>query len=132
MQVPYPYSENYYMERTDFRLSDKDTVYGRYVWDPSSRNRPLNPPNFYRPDLATNIFATVGETHIFSAGMLNEFRFAFNRTWDGSTNLSAPVTACLHGFQPRSGDGIYYFHHGVKLARGQCLPVNRGKRYQHS
>src|SRR5262249_13828600 len=42
------------------------------------------------------------ETHIFSPGMLNEFRFAFNRTFDNSTFYEVKPTSALE-FNPGTG-----------------------------
>jgi len=75
-----PANEDYAMERMDFRLSDQDSFYWRYVRDPSSIVVPGNEPPFIQPTNNTNNFVVLSETHIFSAAGLNEFRFAFNRT----------------------------------------------------
>ena len=73
-------TENYAMERMDFQLSEKDSLYWRYVFNPSDSIGPRSLPVFFDKELKTNHYAVVSETHIFSATALNEFRFAFNRT----------------------------------------------------
>ena len=80
-------NENYYMERVDFHLSDKDNLYARYIFDSSSRNRANPDPYWGVEDQANNYFAQIGETHIFSATAINDFRAAFNRTLRGSGNM---------------------------------------------
>src|SRR6266436_6629642 len=69
-----------YMERGDFHLSDKDNLYMRYIYDPSTRLRPSADPYWTSLDNGTNHFAILSETHVFSANAINDFRFAFNRT----------------------------------------------------
>ena len=75
-----PANEDYAMERLDFRISDKDSFYGRYVYDPSSTINPGNEPPFTTPTEAANRFLVLSEAHVFSPTSLNELRFAFNRT----------------------------------------------------
>jgi carboxypeptidase family protein/TonB-dependent receptor-like protein len=75
-----PLTEDYALERMDVRLSDKDSFFWRYIFDPSNRIRPRPVPTFVQPDLSTNHFVGLGETHIFSGTALNDLRFSFNRT----------------------------------------------------
>ena len=75
-----PIHEDYYMQRVDYRISDKDNFYGRYIYDPSTRLRPGGDPYWSSLDNATNHFGQIGETHIFSPTAINDFRAAFNRT----------------------------------------------------
>jgi len=72
-------NEDYSMERMDFRLSDKDNFYWRYVFDSSSSVIPRPLPTFVEAITQGNHFVTLSETHIFSGTSLNEFRFGFNR-----------------------------------------------------
>ena len=85
--------ENYYMQRVDFHMSDKDNTYVRYIYDPSNRLRPSGDPYWSSLDNATNYFAQIGETHIFSANAINDFRTAFNRT-DRHTYIG-PVNSAI-------------------------------------
>jgi hypothetical protein len=75
-----PATENYAMERVDYRLSDKDSFYGRYIFSRSSAqiSRPL--PTFVDAISGGNNFFVLSESHIFSARSVNEFRAAYNRT----------------------------------------------------
>jgi outer membrane receptor protein involved in Fe transport len=79
-------SSNAYNVRGDYKLSDKDSFSGtwNYFNDPSYE--PYNSlcssrtlPNFgcFTNQLST--LANVGETHMFSANLLNEVRFGFSR-----------------------------------------------------
>jgi carboxypeptidase family protein/TonB-dependent receptor-like protein len=84
-----PSTEDYSMERLDFRLSDKDSFYWRYVHDPSQSLAPEAVPIFATAIIGADNLTVVSETHVFSASSLNEFRFAFNRTHPGQN--SSPV-----------------------------------------
>lgn len=89
-----PINENYYMERVDYHVSDKDSFYARYIYDPSTRLR-FGPavPQWTTLDNATNHFSQLGETHIFSPTAINDFRIAFNRT-DRHTDIG-PVDSSI-------------------------------------
>jgi carboxypeptidase family protein len=82
-----PTTENYAMERMDFRLSDKDNFYWRYVYDPSETSLFLPVPTFANTIAAADNFVVLSETHVFSGASLNEFRFALNRTHPSSISL---------------------------------------------
>ena len=69
------------MERVDYHASEKDNLYVRYIYDPSTRPRNSSVPYWSVLDGATNYFAQIGETHIFSPTAINDFRIAFNRTF---------------------------------------------------
>jgi carboxypeptidase family protein/TonB-dependent receptor-like protein len=89
-------TEDYAMERMDFRLSDKDSFYWRYVFDPSESVGPEAVPIFQAPIFATDHLSVLSETHIFSGASLNEFRFAFNRTDRGQDSVPInPVNPSL-------------------------------------
>jgi carboxypeptidase family protein/TonB-dependent receptor-like protein len=91
-----PATEDYAMERMDFRLSDKDSFYWRYVFDPSESVSPLPVPTFVNPIFGTDHLVVLSETHVFSGASLNEFRSAFNRTTPGqNSNSVKPIDPSL-------------------------------------
>jgi outer membrane receptor protein involved in Fe transport len=75
-----PATEDYTLTRMDFHLSDKDNFYWRYIYDPSSDNRPQAVSYFSTPDDGVSHFLVLSETHIFSPNALNDFHFSFNRS----------------------------------------------------
>jgi hypothetical protein len=78
----------------DLHVSDKDSLYARYIFDPSSRLRfSASSPYWSTEDVARNYFAQIGETHIFSPNAINDFRVAFNRT-DRHTDIG-PVNSAI-------------------------------------
>ena len=72
-------NENYTLARGDYKISDKDNLYGRYVYNPSFReiSRPI--PTWGEVDHSNPHFALLSETHVFSSASLNEIRVAFDR-----------------------------------------------------
>ena len=76
-----PTTENYSLERMDFRLSDKDNFYARYVYNPSDQTQPRPVPIYVLEYTAGNSFLVLSETHVFSSTSVNEFRAAFDRTY---------------------------------------------------
>ena len=78
-------TENYVVARYDWTLSDKDSIFVRYLGDFSLLNND-NITGPWHPDLEynRNQFATVEEKHIFSANVINSGRFAFSRPFQRS------------------------------------------------
>jgi len=99
---PYPsdaWHVDYNVERVDHKLSDKNTIYGRWI---SARLRYLL-ASTYPGLVATQIRRTnhflIEDTHIFSPRLVQSFRFALYKakfTWGEE----------LDGFQPIMGDQI--------------------------
>jgi len=102
-------SEDYSMERVDFRLSDKDSFYWRYLYDPSNAIAPQALAIFDQTTNRTTHFVVLSETHIFSANSLNEGRFAFNRSVPATgTGPVQPLDPSLD-FIPGAGIGTINF-----------------------
>jgi hypothetical protein len=94
--------------RVDHNFSSKDSVFGRFSYDQANSLVPGGSPGFAEQNpfgSTQNISnhgrnAMVSETHVFSANMINQFNFGFNRIFNhilsfgtGSceaTNLVAP------------------------------------------
>jgi hypothetical protein len=71
-----------YNARLDYVISSKDSVFVRYTQNDSDILF-LNPetfPDFPNQGRNNQKFLTVGATRIFSSGLVNNFRYAFNRT----------------------------------------------------
>ncbi len=77
--ISVPTNEDYGMARMDFRLTDKDNLYWRYMTDSGTSVFPR--PGNITADIEGGgyHFVTLSESHIFSGNSLNEFRAAFNR-----------------------------------------------------
>src|SRR5947209_8426325 len=81
-QFSQPANLNTYNIRGDYNLSKRDTLFARYTQN-DSRTTFLNVETFPAfPNSGTNFqkFFTVSETRVFSRNIVNNFRYAFNRT----------------------------------------------------
>jgi Carboxypeptidase regulatory-like domain len=94
-QGPQDASENFYTFRSDYRISDKDSLFGTYLHDYSTLNIPL------KGEVNNSHFTTwrqavvLEETHVFTPSVLNVVRLAYSRTQNdaGSTTAINPVAA---------------------------------------
>src|SRR6202049_3254160 len=72
-------SENFFTARVDHKFSDKDSLFGTYMFD----NTPLTTPDNFNDVLLgaltkRQIFI-LEESHIFNPALINSIRFGFNR-----------------------------------------------------
>jgi hypothetical protein len=76
-------TEDFLTFRIDHRLSQSDSLYGRYTFDDSDAFLPFGGntlfPGFARTNAGKDQTLTLEETHIFRPNLLNSFRFGFNR-----------------------------------------------------
>ena len=92
---PQDATENFYTFRSDFKISNKDSLFGTYLHDFSTLNIPLG------ADINNSHFSTwrqavvLEETHVFSPSVLNVVRLAYNRTQNdaGTTTAVNPLAA---------------------------------------
>jgi Carboxypeptidase regulatory-like domain/TonB dependent receptor len=80
-------NEDYFLGRVDYNLSDKDSVFARYVRDSAQFDDPFSGspiPLWPETHHTGNHYATVEERHIFSPSMINLLRAGFVRTREGS------------------------------------------------
>lgn len=88
--LPLSQSFNEYVIRGDQNLSQKDHLFERYFLDRYSDNPFLTPSNYLATVSQSQILshnAIIGETHIFTPNLLNDFRLSFSRV---STNAGPP------------------------------------------
>src|SRR6266849_1738616 len=82
--------EEYAQFRVDQNISTSDTLFARYALDDNRLTTPFASltasdtgaayPQFFSIGVSRNQYFTVGENHIFSANVLNQFRLSFSRT----------------------------------------------------
>jgi hypothetical protein len=73
-------NQDFAMVRLDHTFSERDSLFVRYLFDDSQRDEPVNFPEW--PNLAKNRknLVTLEERRLFSASVVNELRFGFNRS----------------------------------------------------
>jgi outer membrane receptor protein involved in Fe transport len=90
-------SENYFTTRVDQKISEKDSLFGTYVYDYSPLTEPDILNNVLQQSIAKRQIAAFEENHVFSAAMGNSFRLGYNR--DHANALQA-----LKALNPVAGD----------------------------
>lgn len=83
-------SENYFTTRVDQKISEKDSLFGTYVYDYSPLTQPDILNNVLQQSIAKRQIAAFEENHTFSPTFLNSFRLGYNRD---HANAKAPVKA---------------------------------------
>jgi len=93
--IPQTGDEQQWIERTDWVLSQKHTIYGRYFWDHWT-----NPPVLVGQNLLTSTSpgnlelaqeSTIGDSYTFSPTLVNTFHVGFNRRRDNRGPTSFPI-----------------------------------------
>jgi hypothetical protein len=90
-------SENYYTTRVDEKISEKDSLFGTYVYDYSPLTQPDLLNNVLQQSIAKRQIAAIEENHTFTPTLLNSFRVGYNR--DHANALQA-----LKAINPIAGD----------------------------
>ncbi len=97
-----PSTENYVLGRIDAQLSDKNSLYGRYVFDQADVMRPGQLGIYGTTKHGRNQFFQLGLTRVISPKWINETRAGVNRTFgnfDAAYLKEVPVSqlAVLQG-----------------------------------
>src|SRR5207302_10422100 len=72
-------SENFLNSRVDHKISDKDSLFGTYMYDDAPYNQPDSFNNVNILSQTTRHIAAFEHSHIFSPGLVNSARLGFNR-----------------------------------------------------
>jgi hypothetical protein len=89
-------TENFYTFRSDYKLSDKDSLFATYVRDPSFLTQPTN---FNIALSRTDAYRTLGvveETHIFTPFSANTVRVATDRTYGLTNHFDSPESQTIN------------------------------------
>jgi hypothetical protein len=92
--------EDYLLFRVDYSISEKDSMFVRYVSDVAQATFPTAIPLWPVNDHNHNQFATIQERHVFSPTLLNQFSFSFSRPFETE---SEPFNAPGGILQPFAG-----------------------------
>jgi len=101
--------EHYLLGRVDHSISDKDSVFGRYIFNKADQVEPFNStsvlPYWGELDKSFNQFATVEWRHIISPTIVNVARDSFSRTTNNAvTTGSTPVLQFFPGSGRQDGN----------------------------
>jgi len=89
--------ENYVLGRVDYTLSDKDSLFVRYVMDRATRDFTTNIPYWPELDTTRDNFVSVEERRIISARLVNLAHVGFSRTWEDANVYGSPVVSGVTG-----------------------------------
>jgi outer membrane receptor protein involved in Fe transport len=90
-------NENFFTVRVDHKLSQKDNLFGTYLYDKTPYTSPDLFDNIQLESLTKRQFFVLEETHVFSSNMTNSVRLGVNREY---ANNDQSVKA----LNPLSGD----------------------------
>jgi hypothetical protein len=88
-------SDNFVTGRIDYKLSEKDSLFGTYLYDhaPSTQN------DVFDNDLTTRVTTrqvlTLEESHVFNASLVNTLRFGASRDFAGAPVSAAAINPLL-------------------------------------
>ena len=72
-------TENFFTSRVDHKVSDKDSLFGTYMYDDAPYTQPDNFNNTNIQSQTTRHIVALEHSHIFSPGFVNSARLGFNR-----------------------------------------------------
>ena len=98
-------NENYGLARVDYTLSDKDSLFVRYIADYATRNFTTGIPYWPETDTTRDNFVSVEERRIISARLVNLAHVGFSRTWEDANVSGSPVVNGVTG-NVLSGAGV--------------------------
>ncbi|MEO5898483.1 MAG: carboxypeptidase regulatory-like domain-containing protein [Vicinamibacterales bacterium] len=94
--VTEPSREDYLVLKLDHTFSEKNTASVRYTFDDASVREYLEIPTFANNHANRNQYLSIEWKRLFGGSMVNDFRTAFNRTFQHSTNLDlVPIDESL-------------------------------------
>ena len=96
--------EDFGVARIDYSISAKDSLFGRYQADFGTRTTDASLGLWPTYDVTHNQFLTIGEHHIFSPTLINEFDTSYSRLVTGETQPTEH--APLQIFTPAFTNGI--------------------------
>lgn len=121
-------NQNYAMGRVDHRLNDQHSLFGRYSFDGDNGDTSLDFPAFYTLSAARRQYSTIQLTSILSPTLLNNFRFAYNRSFQRSDDLPREELGPEYSFVPGRSMGIIQFSQSgaegvlTNLGTGNSVP----------
>jgi outer membrane receptor protein involved in Fe transport len=83
--------ENFLTTRLDFKISDKDSVFGSYMFDRALFTGPDSLNQVLKGNKTARQFVTLEEDHAFSNNLVNTVRIGFNRDAANASYDNAPI-----------------------------------------
>jgi len=131
--------ENFFTTRLDHTFSQKDSIFGTYLYDYSTLTQPDEFHNKTDAFRSQRTMISLEETHIFSPQLVNALRFGYNRSmaWGGLTlPLNNPAASDLsfgtvpgHTAAQAFVPGLTIFTGGVGGPSNQFFVLNAFQAY---
>jgi len=121
-------NQDYVMGRVDYRINDAHSMFGRYSFDDDEGDTPLEFPAFFTLNAARRQYSTIQLTSILSPTLLNNFRFAYNRSFQESDDLPREELGPEYSFVPGRAMGVIQFSQSgsegviTNLGTGNSVP----------
>jgi Carboxypeptidase regulatory-like domain/TonB dependent receptor/TonB-dependent Receptor Plug Domain len=90
-------TEKFFSNRVDYKISDKDSIFGSWQYDHAPVTQPDNLGNVLQGSITHRVFVAMEESHTFSPQLVNNFRIGYNRS--GTKN-----TFGVSAINPAAGD----------------------------
>jgi hypothetical protein len=84
-------SEDFVIARMDHRFSDRDSIFGTYMYDRTPDTYPDALDTLLTENLTSRQVASLNENHIFSPAIVNSLRLGLNREWITSAVPAQPL-----------------------------------------
>jgi hypothetical protein len=111
-------TENYFTFRVDHKLSEKDSLYGTYMRDPSKTITPGTFGELFSDIVSGRQVATFHEQHIFSPNLLNVAQIGFSR----AVGIIGKVSSVVSNYASAMSDHNYEFVPGGFAGDVQSIP----------
>jgi len=85
--------QNYVLGRVDYQVSDKSSIFFRYVLDRANRDFTTNIPYWAELDRSRDHFVNFEERHVLSPKVVNSFHIGFARPYEDAYVYGSPVVA---------------------------------------
>jgi hypothetical protein len=117
--------ENFVIGRMDHNFSDKDRIFGTYLFDNSHQTEPDEMNNKLISNHSKRQTFALEWSHVFNTQLLNSFRLGFNRentaSPAGAKAINAAAADPQFGFDPGSSVGALQFSDGFQPFSGGTI-----------
>ena len=100
-------NEDNFMVRVDHQFNNNTSIFARYAFDNDSVNSPDPIPNFETTTSSRRQYTTLQVNSILGPSLLNNFRFAYNRSFQRSDNLPTVQLGPEFSFIPGQPMGTF-------------------------
>src|SRR6202035_3005220 len=118
-------AENFFITRVDHTFSEKDRIFGTYLYDNSHQTEPDEMNNKLIKNQSKRQTFAMEWSHVFNTQLLNSFRLGFNRdntaSPAGATATNPAAADFQFGFDPGSSVGALQFADGFTPFSGGVI-----------